>query len=98
MSCSDKIAIWVCVGLQGGLLADLYEKVKLEGLVIGGVEQPPEWTDRKNVWEDKIKAEAARALYGRLESIKCTLFLTTARTIYRWLTSTSHATERVSFT
>lgn len=75
MSCSDKIATWVCVGLQGGLLADLYEKVKLEGLVIGDVEQPPGWVDAKDVWEDKIEAEAARALYGRLETIRCTLFL-----------------------
>lgn len=63
------------MGLQGGILADLYEKVKLEGLVIGDVEQPPGWVDAKNVWEDKIEAEAARALYGRLESIWCTLFL-----------------------
>lgn len=61
--------------MQGGLLADLYEKVKLEGLVIGGVERPPGCIDDKNVWEDKMKAEADRALYGRLESIKCTLFL-----------------------
>ncbi|KIR31668.1 tRNA-specific adenosine deaminase 1 [Cryptococcus deuterogattii MMRL2647] len=73
MSCSDKIATWACVGLQGGLLADLYEKVKLEGLVIGGVEQPPGWIADKNVWEDKMKAEADRALYGRLESIKSIL-------------------------
>ncbi|OXG77619.1 tRNA-specific adenosine deaminase 1 [Cryptococcus neoformans Gb118] len=73
MSCSDKIATWVCVGLQGGLLADLYEKVKLEGLVIGGVEQPPGWVDAKDVWEDKIEAEAARALYWRLETIRSML-------------------------
>jgi tRNA-specific adenosine deaminase 1 len=38
MSCSDKIAIWSSVGMQGALLVDLgLEPVRLKSIVIGDV-------------------------------------------------------------
>ncbi|PWZ01682.1 hypothetical protein BCV70DRAFT_216110 [Testicularia cyperi] len=35
MSCSDKLALWSSVGIQGSLLSGLIEPVHLSGLVIG---------------------------------------------------------------
>ncbi|WVQ78995.1 hypothetical protein IAT38_001087 [Cryptococcus sp. DSM 104549] len=69
LSCSDKIATWCVLGLQGGLLAELFGKVPLEGIVLGGVEVPLSWEGREGEWGKKVREEAERALCGRLEGI-----------------------------
>lgn len=65
-SCSDKIASWNVLGLQGALLSHTFAPVYLDHIVIGGVEDPPEVQEG---WRDTIRAEAGRALYGRLEGL-----------------------------
>ncbi|WWC95184.1 hypothetical protein V866_002038 [Kwoniella sp. B9012] len=73
MSCSDKIASWSALGIQGGLLANLFRPIYLDGIIVGGVERPANTHGRQidaYEWEDKIKRELERSLCGRLESIK----------------------------
>lgn len=38
MSCSDKIASWTYLGIQGALLSHLMEPIYVNGFVIGGVD------------------------------------------------------------
>lgn len=60
-SCSDKLALWVLLGLQGGLMSSLgggVEKVKLSLVVVGGIR--PEL-------REKVGEEVRRAIGGRLE-------------------------------
>ncbi|WWD19829.1 hypothetical protein CI109_104296 [Kwoniella shandongensis] len=70
MSCSDKIASWSVLGLQGALLEELFEAVWLNGLVIGGVDTPKSWEGSQAEWEVRVRNEVERALWGRLESIQ----------------------------
>lgn len=63
-SCSDKIALWSALGLQGGLLSNLFAPIYLDHIVVGGVE-PPEGTDL-TAYRASIVKEAQRALFGRL--------------------------------
>lgn len=66
-SCSDKIASWNVLGLQGGLLSEAFAPIYIDHIVIGGVETPP--GTGHGEWRSTIKAEAQRSLHGRLESI-----------------------------
>lgn len=61
-SCSDKIASWNVLGLQGALLEGLFEPVYLDGVVIGGVEGTEGMRER-------MQQELQRALYGRMASL-----------------------------
>lgn len=63
-SCSDKIALWNALGLQGGLLSNLFTPIHLDHIVVGGVE-PPEGADA-SAYRESIVQEAERALFGRL--------------------------------
>ncbi|KAF8322262.1 adenosine deaminase/editase [Clavulina sp. PMI_390] len=56
MSCSDKIASWTYLGLQGALLSPLLEPIYLDTIVIGG--QLPEL-------RDQLRTECERAFSSR---------------------------------
>lgn len=66
-SCSDKIATWTVLGLQGALLSRLFEPVYLDHIVIGGVELPE--GQNEDEWHATVVAEAERALWRRVEGI-----------------------------
>ncbi|CAD6563819.1 MAG: hypothetical protein TREMPRED_001391 [Tremellales sp. Tagirdzhanova-0007] len=73
MSCSDKIASWSTLGMQGALLAGCFDPVWIGHVVVGGVEEvPPEGARLEEGigWRAKIKKELERALYGRLTSLQ----------------------------
>ncbi|GAA5928082.1 hypothetical protein JCM1841_005903 [Sporobolomyces salmonicolor] len=60
-SCSDKLALWALVGLQGGLLSSLrVERVRLGCLAVSGVKGAEEYRER-------VRDEVRRAVGGRLE-------------------------------
>ncbi|BGP47637.1 hypothetical protein JCM10450v2_003502 [Rhodotorula kratochvilovae] len=62
-SCSDKLALWSLLGLQSGLLAQLgVRRLPLECVVVGGFAG---WEEER---KERIRAECARALGGRLEA------------------------------
>ncbi|WRT70027.1 uncharacterized protein IL334_007020 [Kwoniella shivajii] len=71
MSCSDKIASWSVLGIQGGLLSNLFrEPIYLDGIVIGGIEIPHQHQHQLDWKENVIREEVERALWRRLISIK----------------------------
>ncbi|GAA5963872.1 hypothetical protein JCM21900_004434 [Sporobolomyces salmonicolor] len=60
-ACSDKLALWALVGLQGGLLSSLrVEPVRLACLAVSGVKGAEEYRER-------VRDEVRRAVGGRLE-------------------------------
>ncbi|BEJ15323.1 hypothetical protein CspHIS471_0410900 [Cutaneotrichosporon sp. HIS471] len=63
-SCSDKIALWCALGLQGGLL-ECFAPVYLDHIVVGGVIP----TSQGEGWRETIRHEVERAVYGRLEGV-----------------------------
>lgn len=60
MSCSDKIALWTLVGIQGALGAAVMRPVYLDSIVIGDV--PMEM-------REATEAECQRAFSGRLKNV-----------------------------
>jgi tRNA-specific adenosine deaminase 1 len=66
-SCSDKIATWSVLGLQGAMLEPLFDPVYLTGVVIGGVnEYGPDGQELRKL----IRPEIQRAIWGRLEQLQ----------------------------
>ena len=61
MSCSDKIAAWNVLGIQGALASRLLRPVYIDRVVIGEVAPS---------MRDVVIEDCQRALYGRLRSIK----------------------------
>ncbi|KIJ56582.1 hypothetical protein M422DRAFT_218058 [Sphaerobolus stellatus SS14] len=59
MSCSDKIARWCVLGVQGALASNLFEPIYLEQIIIGGV---PEGL------KEVVKEDCERAFRSRLDS------------------------------
>ncbi|ORY31640.1 domain-domain-containing protein [Naematelia encephala] len=80
MSCSDKVASWTVLGLQGALLESIFERIKLDAVVVGGWEAGPGWrsltstteeegSEISQSWVENMKCQVQRALYGRLQHI-----------------------------
>ncbi|WWC64798.1 uncharacterized protein I303_107411 [Kwoniella dejecticola CBS 10117] len=67
MSCSDKIASWSVLGVQGGLLANIFDPVYLHGIIVGGVDTPSDMDEGS--WHAMIKKEMERSVWGRLGNI-----------------------------
>lgn len=57
-SCSDKIAMWCRVGLQGALLSRVFEPVFLSSVTIGGFAQE-QLDDASFVWAHAQECERA---------------------------------------
>lgn len=60
MSCSDKIAAWNVLGIQGALASRLLHPVYIDRMIIGEVTP---------AMHDEVTADCTRALYARLRSI-----------------------------
>lgn len=60
MSCSDKIAAWNVLGIQGALASQLLHPVYIDRMIIGEVAPS---------MHEEVSADCIRALYARLRSI-----------------------------
>lgn len=60
MSCSDKIAAWNVLGIQGALASRLLHPVYIDRMIIGEVAPS---------MHAEVTADCTRALYARLRSI-----------------------------
>lgn len=57
MSCSDKIAAWNVLGIQGALLSQFFDPIYMDGIIIGGVE---------NSMRQVVQEDCERAFWGRM--------------------------------
>ncbi|WVF67312.1 hypothetical protein IAT40_002063 [Kwoniella sp. CBS 6097] len=82
MSCSDKLASYSVLGLQGALMTNLYHQpIYLDGIVIGGVDVADHFGEGdgdgsavdEQAWRTRIKGEVERALWVRLEGMQGSL-------------------------
>jgi tRNA-specific adenosine deaminase 1 len=60
MSCSDKIASWSILGIQGALLSRFLEPIYLDGIIIAGVD---------DAMQSAVREDCVRAFWRRLNSI-----------------------------
>lgn len=58
MSCSDKIAFWTLLGLQGALLSSIMNPIYLDSIIVGEMDQ---------LLEDAVRGECERAFIHRLK-------------------------------
>ena len=61
MSCSDKIASWNVVGIQGALAARLVDPVYIDNVVVGEVD---------DALRETVREDCERALWGRLSALE----------------------------
>jgi hypothetical protein len=61
MSCSDKIASWNILGIQGALCAQMFLPVYISSIIIGEVEEKT---------RDVVKGDCLRALWERIPDLK----------------------------
>ncbi|KZO92186.1 adenosine deaminase/editase [Calocera viscosa TUFC12733] len=61
MSCSDKLAAWTVLGIQGALLSTVLDPIYLDGIVIGGVPLN---------MRDAATLDCLRAFRDRLDNVK----------------------------
>jgi tRNA-specific adenosine deaminase 1 len=61
MSCSDKIASWSVLGIQGALASQFLRPVYLDSIVMGEVE--------KNM-QDIVRTDCERALWRRIGEVE----------------------------
>jgi tRNA-specific adenosine deaminase 1 len=59
MSCSDKIARWCILGIQGALASNILDPVYVDEIILGGVDP---------VVEDSVREDCERAFWKRTES------------------------------
>jgi tRNA-specific adenosine deaminase 1 len=77
-SCSDKIATWSVLGLQGALASRIFERpIYLASIVIGDIPRtaPTEvdmtrYRQPERPWRDLMAEECERAFFGRLGAIE----------------------------
>lgn len=60
MSCSDKIAVWNVVGMQGALASRVLKPIYISGIVIGDV---------ADSMQDIVQEDCDRAIWGRLRNL-----------------------------
>ena len=89
MSCSDKIACWNVVGIQGALASHLLRPVYIDKITIGEV---PE------AMRDIVREDCERAIYGRLVELDCQFHPQSGETHYSFHDSSRTATVRISVT
>ncbi|THH21038.1 hypothetical protein EW146_g439 [Bondarzewia mesenterica] len=61
MSCSDKIALWSVVGIQGALASGIFRPVYVHGIIMGEVDVEMRAT---------VREECERAFYDRIGELK----------------------------
>jgi tRNA-specific adenosine deaminase 1 len=61
MSCSDKIALWDILGIQGALGSEFFVPLYISNVVVGGIPL---------AMQEDVKADCERAFWGRLNSLE----------------------------
>lgn len=60
MSCSDKIARWSVLGIQGSLASSIFRPIYLSGIIIGEVDEEKRET---------VRMDCERAFYNRIKQL-----------------------------
>lgn len=60
MSCSDKIARWSILGIQGALLTTLFDPIYVDEIIIGGVDEE---------YQVIVREDCHRAFWKRIDHI-----------------------------